>query len=376
MQYMKVPQRRVLVIVRQLSPRHLGPSLLLAITAIILALAAGCSGDGPQSEDRTPTPTPFVFSPTVTPTTIPPTEAATPAPTPTEAATPAPTPTPTPAFEPWTGVVVGGTVPTYAAPNSRSAKVRDVAAYTTVILAGQARGENWIVGDQTWPLAIQDWDTLWYRLDDGSYIYSAYVFLLRAGERAPWDPGPGVRSVVVDTDRQRATAYVGTTAVLTMPITSGKPGFETPIGDYRVFARVGNERMTSSQAGFDDPADQYDVRRVLFTQYFASGGFALHLNYWQPNSVFGSYASSHGCVGLLLHDAQYLWMFASSGIPVSIRGVDRRTPTPTASPTATPPPTPAFPNPFAATATPSPTPAPTFPNPFAATATPTAANKY
>lgn len=47
-----------------------------------------------------------------------------------------------------------------------------------------------------------------------------------------------------------------------------------------------NERMTSSSAGFDE-SEFYDVQNVLFAQYFAAGGFAMHLNYWQPGGVFG-----------------------------------------------------------------------------------------
>jgi lipoprotein-anchoring transpeptidase ErfK/SrfK len=57
---------------------------------------------------------------------------------------------------------------------------------------------------------------------------------------------------------------------------------------------------------------------VLFTQYFDRQGDALHLNYWRPESAFGAQPTSHGCVGMLLHDAQYLWLFAEPGMRVEI----------------------------------------------------------
>jgi len=108
------------------------------------------------------------------------------------------------------------------------------------------------------------------------------------------------------------------TVVYTAPVTTGKDGFETPTGHWRVNYQVPNETMTSAQAGINNPAEKYDVRNVLFTQYFDGFGDALHLNYWQPAGVFGSTPTSHGCVGLYLRDAQYLWMFGQPGMRVEI----------------------------------------------------------
>ena len=76
--------------------------------------------------------------------------------------------------------------------------------------------------------------------------------------------------------------------------------------------------MTASQAGYDEHQATYDVERVLFTQYFDQQGNALHLNYWRPHSVFGSTATSHGCVGMELHEAQYFWLFGAPGMRVEI----------------------------------------------------------
>ena len=62
----------------------------------------------------------------------------------------------------------------------------------------------------------------------------------------------------------------------------------------------------------------YDVERVLFTQYYDRSGDALHLNYWRPKQVFGHTATSHGCVGMQLHDAQWFWLFGAPGMRVEI----------------------------------------------------------
>ncbi|MFN8558170.1 MAG: L,D-transpeptidase [Dehalococcoidia bacterium] len=71
--------------------------------------------------------------------------------------------------------------------------------------------------------------------------------------------------------------------------------------------RVANETMTSASLNITDPDDQYVLKDVLYTQYFTWVGHALHLNYWQPDSVFGAERTSHGCVGLRLADAEFRW---------------------------------------------------------------------
>jgi lipoprotein-anchoring transpeptidase ErfK/SrfK len=108
--------------------------------------------------------------------------------------------------------------------------------------------------------------------------------------------------------------------VFTAPISSGEAAFPTPQGSFAIEpdGRIAVERMTASQAGYDPGQAQYNVERVLFTQYFDQSGNALHLNYWRPHFVFGSRATSHGCVGLELHEAQYFWLFAKAGTRVEI----------------------------------------------------------
>ena len=216
---------------------------------------------------------------------------------------------------PTTGLIVGDYTHSYETPWTSSRAIERLPEFRSVTIVGIELGENWIVGDQRWPMAIQDWGNVWYRLADGSYVYSAFVFVPRPGETPPLREHENPdRYVVLSLSEQTAWAMIGPNVAHQMLISTGKGGFDTPTGPWRVISRITNERMTSTA-----PGDSYDVQRVLFTQYFAPGGFALHLNYWQPYNVFGGYASSHGCVGLLLHDAQWLWLFAREGTQVFVR---------------------------------------------------------
>jgi lipoprotein-anchoring transpeptidase ErfK/SrfK len=284
----------------------LGPFTLLAVTAYF-ALACAVS---------TPPPAPTATA-TAVPTPEPPTPTSTPPPT----QTPVPSPTPTPELQPGQAIIVGGEVRTRSEPTSRSPQAgfrRDLEVVETV---GLVTGENWLVGSQTWVSVVPDWTDEWFELADSSYVYGAFVFVLLEGEVSPLaDPGDREKWIDVDISEQVARAMVGEEAVFTAAISSGAKPFETPLGSFAVEpdGRIAVERMTASQAGYDPEQARYDVERVLFTQYFDRSGDALHLNYWRPHAVFGNQPTSHGCVGLELHEAQYLWLFAEAGTRVEI----------------------------------------------------------
>lgn len=309
---------------------------------VIATPAAAQVASASPTPSETPTPTP-----SATPS---PTPSATPSPTPSP--TPEPTETPAPPRETLAdgthGYAVTSSVSIYSQPTTQSAPVRRLAYEEQLNLHAKVRGENVVVGNQTWYIAPQDWQNLWYQVD-GGYVYSAFVWVPRQGEVLPSQLARGERWVAVDLATQTAKLMIGDSAIYSAPVTTGKEGYETPTGHWRVNYQVLNETMTSGQAGINDPAEHYDVKNVLFTQYFDGLGDALHLNYWQPAGVFGSTRTSHGCVGLYIRDAQYFWMFGQPGMRVEITQNGHILPPPapaaqpaTVAPTAPPPtPTPA-----------------------------------
>jgi L,D-transpeptidase catalytic domain/PASTA domain len=122
------------------------------------------------------------------------------------------------------------------------------------------------------------------------------------------------RWIDVNLSALTATAYNGSTAVYTALVTAGKKGFATPTGTFTIYNQV---RMTDMQSA-PDSTDPYYVKDVEYVQYFKSGGFAIHANYWQPTSVFGHSFTSHGCVSMTTKNALYFWNFADIGTPVYI----------------------------------------------------------
>jgi lipoprotein-anchoring transpeptidase ErfK/SrfK len=278
-------------------------SFLLRVTpALALSgiIAIACTDDRDDATPTTAPPTATRIPPTVTPA-----------------------PTPIPALVAGSTITVGGVLRTRDEPNSNSGQIGTLGDQQAVQVVGTVQGENWLVGSQTWlSTPPPSWSYEWYQLSDGSFIYAPFVFILYEGETSPLAPVPnGVEKWIdVHLSEQVAWAMVGDQGVYEAAISSGDASFPTATGSFAVEpdGRVSVAHMTASQAGYSEGQAQYDVERVLFAQYFDRNGNALHLNYWRPHSVFGHTPTSHGCVGLELHEAQYLWLFAEPGTRVEI----------------------------------------------------------
>jgi lipoprotein-anchoring transpeptidase ErfK/SrfK len=131
--------------------------------------------------------------------------------------------------------------------------------------------------------------------------------------------GPNEKWVDVNLARQWLSLVQGDAPVHGAPVTTGKPSFPTPRGTFRIYSRVPSETMDSLTLGIPRSSPEgYFLKDILYTQYFLPGGYALHTNYWQPASVFGRVATSHGCVGMPRAHALAVWTFAGIGTKVHI----------------------------------------------------------
>ncbi len=239
----------------------------------------------------------------------------------TPADTPTPLPTPRPELVPGMSIVVGGDVRKRPEPSTFNEPIGVLPDGQPVNVIAVVQGENWLLGSQTWLSQTPSWASDWMQLDDGSYIYGAFIFTLLPDETSPLrDPGGLEKWIDVDVSDQTVAAMIGDQAIYMALASTGSPDFPTPKGTHHIEpdGRIVIERMTASQAGYSAQQATYDVERVLFTQYLDRYGNAIHLNYWRPEEVFGATPTSHGCIGLQLHDAQYLWLFGEPGMRVEV----------------------------------------------------------
>ena len=109
----------------------------------------------------------------------------------------------------------------------------------------------------------------------------------------------------------------------TIPITGGKPGYETRSGTKLIVEKFAEKRMDAATVGIQpgDP-EYYDIPDVQYAQRVTFTGEFLHAAPWSV-SAQGSYNVSHGCVGMNTANAQWLFGLTHRGDPVEVTGTGR-----------------------------------------------------
>jgi len=110
-----------------------------------------------------------------------------------------------------------------------------------------------------------------------------------------------VNRIVVSLADQSLNAYNGNTLVATSNISSGKPGHETPTGDFTV-----------SEKDPDHHSSIYENASMPFFMRLTDGGVGLHAGF------IPGYPASHGCVRLPIGMAKELFQHVEPGTPVEI----------------------------------------------------------
>ena len=252
-----------------------------------------------------------------------------------DAAATAPSPGPKPAaiaVNGWKGTLTGDIVNLRPEPNTFVPHVAQARLGDEVTVAAWTEGEELERDNRTWArvtsIKRRDFQGQQVELLTGDFALQPYVYsgLLRPAVTPELPARPatalgngGARWIDVNLTRQMVVAYEGEKAVYSALVTSGRPGWETPVGTHRIQRRVENETMIGSTLlrldTFEIP--DYRLENVKWTQYFTGGGAALHTNYWRPAGLFGM-PSSHGCVGLLEKDAKWLRDWARVGTPLLV----------------------------------------------------------
>jgi lipoprotein-anchoring transpeptidase ErfK/SrfK len=109
----------------------------------------------------------------------------------------------------------------------------------------------------------------------------------------------------------------------TIPITAGKQGFETRSGTKLIMDKVLVQHMDAATVGIDkDDPEYYNIPDVRFAMRLTYSGEFLHAAPWSVDSQ-GFANVSHGCVGMSVEDARWLYERTNIGDVVRVRGTDR-----------------------------------------------------
>jgi hypothetical protein len=162
-------------------------------------------------------------------------------------------------------------------------------------------GVDGVIGDQTRyaVIAFQKWRR---SPADGVVGPQTRAALMQAVRPTPIRRGPSGHRVEVLLDRQLTLAIDDNVVVRVLHVSSGKPGFATPTGAYRVFRKEARSWSIP-----------YKVW-LPWATYFV-GGVAFH-EYPDVPIV----AASHGCVRTPRFDASWLYDFTPIGTPVVVFG--------------------------------------------------------
>ncbi|MER7484765.1 Ig-like domain-containing protein [Streptomyces sp. NPDC126497] len=141
---------------------------------------------------------------------------------------------------------------------------------------------------------------------------------LRGGASEPLTIRTGDRVIAVtDAAAHRLTVYKNDEEIRRIPVTTGKPGFETRNGVKVVLAKERLVRMRSTTVGIaEGSADSYDMDVHFATRVTWSGEY-VHAAPWSVGSQ-GQDNVSHGCVGMSTENAEWFFDTVREGDVVKV----------------------------------------------------------
>ncbi|HMS23276.1 MAG TPA: L,D-transpeptidase family protein [Candidatus Saccharibacteria bacterium] len=122
---------------------------------------------------------------------------------------------------------------------------------------------------------------------------------------------PHDKWIAVDLTSKVLYAYENTKLVNTFLISGGAPGTPTVEGTYKIYSKIASQDM----AGPNADGTRYFQPGVPYVNYFYAD-YAIHGVYWRPDSYLGNINASHGCVGMNVTQAGWLYNWAPVGTTV------------------------------------------------------------
>jgi lipoprotein-anchoring transpeptidase ErfK/SrfK len=127
----------------------------------------------------------------------------------------------------------------------------------------------------------------------------------------------------VDLDTHRMKVFINGDLARTIPISAGKEGWETRSGVKVIIEKFREKRMDASTIGVDpgDP-EYYNIEEVPYAMRVTYSGEFLHGAPWSVASQ-GEANVSHGCVGMSIADAEWMYNISKRGDVVEVTGSDK-----------------------------------------------------
>jgi len=118
--------------------------------------------------------------------------------------------------------------------------------------------------------------------------------------------------IEADITTKRMYAYQNGELIKTFLIDAGAPDTPTPIGTFKVLYKVPIMNMTGENLN----GTTYFQPNVQWILFFDTSGHSIHGNYWRPLSAFGNLNTSHGCIGVVNSEAEWIYDWAPKGTTI------------------------------------------------------------
>ncbi|MEU6343772.1 Ig-like domain-containing protein [Streptomyces sp. NPDC046977] len=123
-------------------------------------------------------------------------------------------------------------------------------------------------------------------------------------------------TTTVDTSRKTLTLSRDGKVVRTLPVSAGKPGYETWNGTMVVLEKTPSITMNSRTVRIFGP-EAYNLKDVKWDVRLTTSGTFTHAAPWNDGK-FGKVNGSHGCVGMSTADAKWFYEQVGIGDPVTV----------------------------------------------------------
>jgi lipoprotein-anchoring transpeptidase ErfK/SrfK len=127
--------------------------------------------------------------------------------------------------------------------------------------------------------------------------------------------------IKVDAQAHEARVIRNGERIRTIPVTTGKAGFETRSGNLIILSKEPTRIMDAATGGTDPSDPEYYRLEVQYAMRITYSGEFLHAAPWSVGSQ-GFANVSHGCIGMSTSNAQWLFDQVTIGDPVEVTGTD------------------------------------------------------
>jgi lipoprotein-anchoring transpeptidase ErfK/SrfK len=128
----------------------------------------------------------------------------------------------------------------------------------------------------------------------------------------------------IDLDAHTMRVFIDGELARTIPVTGGKPGFDTRSGVKVIMEKFESKRMDAATTGIDPGnPEYYNLSNVQYAMRETYSGEFIHAAPWSVGSQ-GSANVSHGCIGMSTENAAWLFAQSSVGDVVKVTGSSRQ----------------------------------------------------